>query len=105
MNTKPKLSKDSAYILEDNSDDEQILFDCMDIKTNCKNEKSKVNSNTPEAIPVSAGKRYKQPRMYLLKYKGPPQKDKVLLAVMDVNLNKLKEGEEVLPDLHKKWME
>jgi len=63
MNAKPKLSNDSTYILEDDSDDEQILFDHMEIKTNHKDEKSKVNKNTPEEIPVSTGMRYERPRM------------------------------------------
>jgi RNase H-like domain found in reverse transcriptase/Reverse transcriptase (RNA-dependent DNA polymerase)/Integrase zinc binding domain len=41
----------------------------------------------------------------LFTYKGPSQKEEVLLAVMDANLNELKEEEEVLPDLRKQWME
>ena len=41
----------------------------------------------------------------LFKYKGPSQKEEVLLAVMDVNLNELNEDEEELPDLRKKWVE
>ena len=41
----------------------------------------------------------------LFKYKGPSQKEEVLLAIMDANLNELKEEEDALPDLRKKWME
>ena len=41
----------------------------------------------------------------LFKYKGPSQKEEVLFAVMDANLNELNEDEEELPDLHKKWVE
>jgi hypothetical protein len=41
----------------------------------------------------------------LYKYKGPSQKEEVMLAVMDAHLNELHEEEEVLPDLRKKWME
>ena len=55
MNTKSKLSNNSTYILKDNSDDEQILFDRMEIKTNRKHEKSKVDRNTPEEIPARGG--------------------------------------------------
>jgi hypothetical protein len=40
-----------------------------------------------------------------LKYKGLSQNEEVLLAVMDANLNELKEEEDALPDLHKKWMQ
>jgi len=87
MNTKPKLSNDSTYIPEDNSDDKQILFDHMEIKTNCKHKKSKVNKNTPEEISVSTGMRYERPRTPeikeysvptlhsdLFKYRGPPRR-------------------------------
>jgi len=42
MNAKPKLSNDSTYILEDDSDNKQILFDRIEVKTNRKHEKSKV---------------------------------------------------------------
>ena len=90
----------------------------MDIKTNSKDKKSKVNKNTPEDIPVSTQMWYERPRTPnteeysiptlhsdLFKYKGPPQKEEVLLAIMDVNLNELKEEEEVLPDLYNQWME
>ena len=62
MNAKPKLSNDSTYILEDDSDDKQILFDRMEIKTNRRHEKSKVDRSTPEEIPVSTGMRYERPR-------------------------------------------
>ena len=41
----------------------------------------------------------------LFKYKGPCQKEEVLLAVMDMNLNELNEDKEELPDLRKKWVE
>jgi hypothetical protein len=41
----------------------------------------------------------------LYKYKGPSQREEVLLAVMDANLNELREEEEQLPDLCKKWVE
>jgi hypothetical protein len=69
-------------------------------------------------IPVYTGMKYEHPKMPvieedsvptlhsdLFKYKGPSQKEEVLLAVMDANLNELKEEEEILPDLRKKWME
>ena len=39
------------------------------------------------------------------KYKGPSPKEEVLLAAMDANINKLKEGDENLPELRNKWIE
>jgi hypothetical protein len=41
----------------------------------------------------------------LFKYKGPSQKEEVLLMLMDANLNELNKEEKELPDLHKKWVE
>jgi len=115
MNTKPKLSQDSTNILEDDSDDEQILFDRIDTKTTLKSEKL----NKQEAqrdIPVYTGRRFERttapdikensiPTLHsdMFKYR-PSQKEEVLLAIMDANLNELKEEEEVLPDLRKQWM-
>ncbi|KIM74949.1 hypothetical protein PILCRDRAFT_14012 [Piloderma croceum F 1598] len=117
MNTKQKLSQDSTYILEDDSDDEQIVFDHIDTKTTRKHEKMN-KQNAHKDVPVFTGKKFKRPRMPeigedsvltlhsdLYKYQGPSQNKEALLAVMDANLNKLKEEEEVLPDLHKQWME
>jgi hypothetical protein len=117
MNTKQKLSQDSTYILEDDSNDEQIVFDRIDTKTTHKHEKLN-KQNAHKDVPVLTGKKFNRPRMPeirensvptlhsdLYKYKGPSQEEEVLLAVMDVNLNELKEEEEVLPDLHKQWME
>jgi hypothetical protein len=117
MNTKPKLSQDSNYILEDDSDDEQILFDRIEVKTTRKHEKLN-KQDIQEDVPIHAGRKFKHttapdiressmPTLHsdLFKYKGPSQKEEVLLAVMDANLNKLKEKEDALPDLCKKWME
>ena len=41
----------------------------------------------------------------IYKYRGPSQKEEVMLAVMDAHLNELHKEEEVLPDLRKKWVE
>ena len=38
-------------------------------------------------------------------YKSPSLKEEVLLAAMDANINKLKKGDEDLPELRKKWVE
>jgi hypothetical protein len=117
MNTKLKLSQDSIYILEDDSDDEQILFDRIEVKTTRKGEKLN-KQDTQEDVPVHTGRKFERttapniressvPTLHsdLFKYKGPSQKEEVLLAVMDANLNELKEEEDALPDLCKKWME
>ena len=118
MNTKPKLSNDSTHIMED-SDDEQIMFDRMEEKKPRKSEglkKDNLNESFKE-IPIRTGKKYQCPQtpdiketsaptlhsdMY--KYKGPSQKEEVMLAVMDAHLNELHEEEEILPDLRKKWV-
>jgi len=119
MNTKKKLSSDSTYILEDDSDDEQIVFDRTEYKKPRKDETPKKHpKGTPKDIPIGTGKKYEHPRMPdiaessvpalhsdLYKYKGPSQKEEVMLAVMDAHLNELHEEEEVLPDLRKKWVE
>ena len=101
MNTKKKLSSDSTYILEDDSDDEQIVFDRTEYKKPRKDETPKKHpKGTPKDIPIGTGKKYEHPRMPdiaessvpalhsdLYKYKGPSQKEEVMLAVMDAHLN------------------
>jgi hypothetical protein len=117
MNTKPKLSQDSTYILKDNSDDEQILFDRIEVKTTHKHEKLNKQDILLD-VPIHTGRKFEcttvpniresSVRMLhsnLFKYKGLSQKEEVLLAIMDANLNELKEEEDALPDLCKKWME
>ncbi|KIM82398.1 hypothetical protein PILCRDRAFT_7799 [Piloderma croceum F 1598] len=117
-NVEPLKSRRSPITIEeiedeDVHDDKQIVFDRIDTKTTRKHEKSN-KQNTHKDVPVFTGKKFKRPRTpeigensvptlhsNLYKYKGPSQKEEVLLAVMDVNLNELKEEEEVLPDLHK----
>src|ERR1700683_5466586 len=118
MNTKPKLSSDSTHIMED-SDDEQIMFDLMEDKKPCKSEGLKKDDlNEFKETPIRTGKKYEHaqtpnikessaPTLHsdIYKYKGPSQKEEVMLAVMDAHLNELHEDEEVLPDLRKKWVE
>lgn len=119
MLNKPKLHEGTTYIIEDVSDDQHIIF-------NCKNNKEKHNSAhqreepkwKPHKVPVTTGRVYECQRtpdiqecniptlhFTLYKYKGPSQKEEVLLAVMDANLNELNKGKEQLPDLCKKWIE
>ena len=119
MNTKDKLSSDSKYILESDSDDEQVMFNRIDQEKDHKtmNPKTSVKNTRPK-IPVSTGKQFSRPKTPdvgersvptlhsdLYKYKGPSREEEVLLAVMDANLNELKAEEEQLPDLRKKWVE
>jgi hypothetical protein len=118
MNAKEKLNHDSTIILE-SDDDEHIVLDCIKVEETCK---SKIPKKTKpkdlfNKIPVRTGKRFERPRVPniiedsvltlhsdLYKYK-PSQKEEVLLTVMDAHFNKMNEKEQVLPDLHKKWVE
>jgi hypothetical protein len=105
-----------THIMEDVSDDEHIVFDNKEKhKSTSQKEESK---RKPHKVPVMTGRVYQHPRTpdiqecniptlhsTLYKYKGPSQREEVLLAIMDANLNKLNEGEEQLPNLCKKWIE
>ena len=60
MDAKPKLSKDSTYILEDDSDDEQILFDRIAIKIPHKTEKPKMDNDPSKNIPIYSGRKFER---------------------------------------------
>ena len=119
MMNKPKLCEDTTHIVEDLSDDEHIMFDCMNYKEKRDSAPpSKESKRKPYNVPVMTGRKFERPRMpdihernvptlhsNLYKYKGPSQREEVLLAVMDANLNELNESKEELPDLRKKWVE
>src|SRR6202050_1097604 len=124
MRSKAQLSQSCPHIMEDDSDDNQVLLEHPNYK-----EKKNMESvpKTPAQlskglnhteVPISTKLKFKRPKAPEIeecsvpmlhsdsfKYKGPSQKEEVLLAVMDANLNELKEGEEQLPDLCKKWVE
>jgi hypothetical protein len=60
MNTKKKLSSDSTYILEDDSNDKHIVFNHMENKKPCKDETPKKHpKGTPKDIPIGMGKKYR----------------------------------------------
>ena len=119
MMDKPKLCESTNHIMEDMSDNEHIMFNCMNYKEKCDSAPPNKESKwKPYNIPAMTGRKFEHPRMPnihersmpmlhsdLYKYKGPSQWEKVLLAVMDANLNELNEGKEELPDLQKKWVE
>jgi len=110
--------------MEDDSEDDQVLLERMNYK------ETKDASSIPKTparpskgpdcveVPIGTNLKFERPRTPeieersvptlhsdLFKYKGPSQKEEVLLAVMDANLNELNEDEEELPDLRKKWVE
>src|SRR6202050_2146188 len=108
---KPHLSQSSPHIMEDDSDDDQVLLE----RTNYKERKNTVSvPKTPTQtskgldcieVPISIKLKFEHPKAPEIeecsvsmlhsnsyKYKGPSQKEEVLLTVMDVNLNGLKEG-------------
>ena len=113
MMNKPKLCEDTTHIVEDLSDDEHIMFDCMNYKEKHDSAPpSEESKRKPYNVPLMTGRKFERPRTpnihernvptlhsNLYKYKGPSQWEEVLLAVMDANLNELNEGEEDLPDL------
>src|SRR6267154_2771057 len=111
MNAKEKSRSDS--LLEENIDDKQ-MFDQINRHVPPKARKKTTLAEVPEAY----GNRYHRPTTpdvfehYVptlhsdtYKYKGPTAREEVLLAVMDAHLNEMKEEEDKLPDLQKKWVE
>jgi hypothetical protein len=119
MMDKPKLCESTNHIMEDMSDNEHIMFNCMNYKEKCDSAPPNKESKwKPYNIPVTTGRKFERPRTpdihecnvptlhsNLYKYKGPSQQEEVLLAIMDANLNELSKGKEELPDLQKKWAE
>src|ERR1700677_538519 len=123
MRSKARLSQSSPHIMEDDSDDDQVLLERMNYKKKNMASVPKTSAQTSKGldhieVPISTKLKFERPKAPEIeecsiptlhsdsfKYKGPSQKEEVLLAVMDVNLNELKEGEEQLPDLHNKWVE
>ena len=103
--------------MESDDDDEQILFERRETKEpRCSQDvpQERPKGKLPE-VSSHFGKHFegkKAPKMTEhsvptlhsgnYKYKGPSLKEKVLLTVMDANINKLKEGDENLPELCKK---
>ena len=113
MMNKPKLCEGTTHIMEDMSDDKHIMFDQMNYKERRDSTPpNKESKRKPYNIPATTGRKFERPRMPnihernvptlhsdLYKYKGPSQREEVLLAVMDANLNELNESKEELPDL------
>src|SRR6202453_4894875 len=109
--------------MEDDSDDDQVLLECMNYKKKNTASVPKTPAQTSKGldcieVPISTKLKFECPKVPEIeecsiptlhsdsfKYKEPSQKEEVLLAVMDVNLNELKDGEAQLPDLRKKWVE
>ena len=114
MNAKEKLSDNLSYIIDD-SDEEHIVFNQMPYQVPPKSDTS---TRDMKNVPTMNNKRFERTHApdirennaptlhsHSYTYKGPSQKEEVMLAVMDTHLNELKEGEEVLPNLRKKWVE
>ena len=88
----------------------------MESKDRCKCETPKETNSKSSTIdtPVCTGRKFeclKAPDMQensvstlhsdMQRYKGPSQKEEVMLAIMNPHLNELKEEECVIPDLQK----
>ena len=71
-----------------------------------------------EEVPIRTGNQYEHPKVPDIgdnsnpslhsnnfKFQGMTQQQEVLLAVMNAQLNELKDEEQVLPDLWAKWVE
>ena len=120
MNAINKLDTDSIHIMESDDDDKGILFKCQYMKETWQHwdiPQEKPKDKLTE-VPSHYGKYFERksvPKMTErsvlrlhsdnFKYKGPSPKDEVLLPAMDANINKLKKGDEDLPELYKKWVE
>ena len=113
---RPKLDASSQHILDDGDEDDRDNHPPH--KTNQKLNKERRKAPNRSDIPICTDKRYERPKLPILeegvaptlhsetyKFRGMSQKQEVLLAVMDAQLNELKEEEEVLPDLRAKWVE
>ena len=106
--------------MEDDSEtDDQVLADRIinDAKDKSNKNKSRETHDSPK-IPTRTDKRYEPPKVPktreesfpslhsdTMKFHGMSQKQEVLLAVMDAQLNELKDEDEELPDLRAKWVE
>src|ERR1700720_3111014 len=120
MNVKDKLDTSLSYLIDDGKDQgESSRFTLGNTSTpQVRGENKKPTSYDTYEVPVNTGKRFTRktpttdtndsvPRLHSVhsQYILLSQKEEVVLAVMDANLNALTKDEEQLPDLRKSWVE
>src|ERR1700720_3484160 len=120
MNVKDKLDASLSYLIDDSKDQGELSrFTLGNTSTpQVQGENKKPTSYDTYEVPVNTGKRFtrKTPttdtndsvltlHSVHSQYIPLSQKEEVLLAVMDANLNALAKDEEQLPNLRKNWVE
>ena len=120
MNVKDKLDASLSYLIDDGKDQgESTRFAMGNTPTpQVRGVNKKPTSYDTYEVPVNTGKRFTRkiptmdtndsvPTLHSVPSQHIPlsQKEEVLLAAMDANLNTLIKDEEQLPDLRKNWVE
>src|SRR6202041_1488557 len=120
MNVKDKLDISLLYLIDDGKDQgESSRFTLGNTSTpQVRGENKKPTSYDTYEVPVNTGKRFTRktpttdtnesvPTLHSVHSQYIPlsQKEEVLLAAMEANLNELAKDEEQLPDLRKNWVE
>src|SRR6202040_1288416 len=119
MNVKDKLDASLSYLIDDGKDqDELSRFALGNTPTpQVQGENKKSTSYNTYEVPVNTGMQFTRkipttdtndsvPTLHSVPSQYIPlsQKEEVLLAVMDANLNALIKDKEQLPDLRKNWV-
>ena len=119
MNVKDKLDASLSYLIDDGKDQgESSRFTLGNTLTpQVQGENKKPTSYVSYEVPVNTGKWFtcktptadtndSVPTLHSVhsQYISLSQKEEVLLAAMDANLNALAKDEEQLPDLRKNWV-
>src|ERR1700720_2572243 len=120
MNVKDKLDTSLSYLIDDGKDQgESNRFAQGNTPTpQVRGENKKPTSYNTYEVPVNTGKQFTRKTLttdtndsvltlHSVHSQHIPlsQKEEVLLAAMDANLNALMKDEEQLPDLRKNWVE
>src|SRR6202040_630182 len=120
MNVKDKLDASLSYLIDDGKDQGELSrFTLGNTSTPpVRGENKKPTSYNTYKVPVNTGKRFTRktptadtndsvPALHSVHSQHIPlsQKEEVLLAAMDANINALAKDEEQLPDLRKNWVE
>src|ERR1700722_1526471 len=120
MNVKDKLDASLSYLIDNGKDQGgSSRFALGNTSTpQIRGENKKPTSYNMYEVPVNTGKRFTRktpttctndsvPTLHSVPSQYIPlsQKEEVLLAVMDANLNALAKNKEQLPDLRRNWVE
>lgn len=123
MREKPKLNAEDEHIMEESEvgndqpgDERARTF--KERKSTSVNKSRRSDKNDLKHVPTNVGKKSKHPKMPDIteklgptihseetKPKGLDDKQEVFLAIMEANLEELKDEEEELPKLRAAWLE